>query len=48
VVNDILAHLEGGNYSAQTLIQSVVLSMPFRYQAGTIAAPAQASSKARE
>jgi Protein of unknown function (DUF1592)/Protein of unknown function (DUF1588)/Protein of unknown function (DUF1587)/Protein of unknown function (DUF1585)/Protein of unknown function (DUF1595) len=49
VVNDILAHLEAGNFSAQTLIQSVVLSMPFRYQAGTIAAaPAQVSSKARE
>jgi hypothetical protein len=48
VVNDILAHLEAGNFSAQTLIQSVVLSMPFRYQAGTIAVPAQVSSKARE
>lgn len=48
VVNDILAHLEAGNSSAQILIQSVVLSMPFRYQAGTIAAPAQVSSKARE
>jgi len=48
VVNDILAQLEAGNFSAQTLIQSVVLSMPFRYQAGTIAAPAQVSSKARE
>ena len=48
VVNDILAHLETGNFSAQTLIQSVVLSVPFRYQAGTIVAPAQVSSKARE
>ena len=48
VVNDILAHLEAGNFSAQTLIQAVVLSMPFRYQAGTIAAPAQVSPKARE
>jgi hypothetical protein len=48
VVNDILAQVEAGNFSAQTLIQSVVLSMPFRYQAGTIAAPAQVSSKARE
>lgn len=48
VVNDILAHLEAGNFSAQTLIQSVVLSMPFRYQAATIAAPAEVSSKARE
>jgi len=35
VVNDILARVEAGNYSAQTLVQSVVLSMPFRYQAGT-------------
>jgi hypothetical protein len=48
VVNDILAHLETGNFSAQTLIQSVVLSVPFRYQAGTLAAPAQVSSKTRE
>jgi hypothetical protein len=48
VVNDILAHLETGNFSAQTLIQSVVLSVPFRYQAGTIAAQAQVSSKAKE
>jgi hypothetical protein len=48
VVNDILAQLDAGNYSAQTLIQSVVLSMPFRYQAGTVAPPAQVSSKARE
>lgn len=35
VVNDILARVEAGNFSAQTLVQSVVLSMPFRYQAGT-------------
>jgi mono/diheme cytochrome c family protein len=48
VVNDILSQLEAGNYSAQTLIQSVVLSMPFRYQAGTVAPSAQVSSKARE
>jgi hypothetical protein len=32
VVNGIVAQVERNNYSAQTLIQSIVLSMPFRYQ----------------
>jgi hypothetical protein len=47
-VNDILARVEAGNFSGQTLIQSVVLSMPFRYQSGATAAPAQVSSKVKK
>jgi mono/diheme cytochrome c family protein len=48
VVNDILARVEAGNYSAQTLIQSIVLSMPFRYQTGLSAAPTQVVTKAKK
>jgi mono/diheme cytochrome c family protein len=47
VVNDILARVEAANFSAQTLIQAVVLSMPFQYQAGSTVTPAQPSLKSQ-
>lgn len=34
-VDGIVAELEKNNYSAHTLIQGIVLSVPFRWQAGT-------------
>jgi hypothetical protein len=40
-VNSILAELEKDNYSSQTLIQSIVMSVPFRYQAAAFPQPAQ-------
>ena len=46
VVNDIMAKVESSNYSAQTFIQSVVLSMPFRYQSAS-ASPQAVSSKGK-
>ena len=33
-VDDIAAQVKDNNYSAQTLIEAIVLSVPFRYQAG--------------
>lgn len=33
VVDSIVSQMEAGDYTAQTLIQAVVMSMPFRYQA---------------
>jgi hypothetical protein len=33
VVDDIMAQVKANNYSAQTLIEATVLSVPFRYQA---------------
>ena len=33
-VDQIVSKLKDNSYSAQTLIESIVLSMPFRYQAG--------------
>jgi hypothetical protein len=33
-VDNIVAQLKDNNYSAQTLIEAIVLSVPFRYQAG--------------
>jgi hypothetical protein len=33
VVDDIVAQVKASNYSAQTLIEATVLSVPFRYQA---------------
>ena len=40
VVNDLVTQVEAANYSAQTLIQTIALSMPFRYQApGLIPSP---------
>jgi hypothetical protein len=35
-VDQIAAQIAKDNYSAQTLIRGIVLSVPFRYQAGTI------------
>jgi len=35
VVDSIMAEVAANNYSAQTLINSVVMSMPFRYQVGS-------------
>jgi Protein of unknown function (DUF1585). len=32
-VDNIVAQLKDNNYSAQTLIEAIVLSVPFRYQA---------------
>ena len=34
-VDQIVAELEKNDYKAHTLIQGIVLSVPFRYQAGT-------------
>jgi hypothetical protein len=48
VVNDILARVEAGNYSAQTLVQSIVLSMPFRFQAGNGAAPVEVTARTKK
>ncbi len=39
VVNDIVARVESSDYSAQALIHSIVLSMPFRYQSASAAPP---------
>jgi hypothetical protein len=39
-VDDIVARLKENNYSAQTLVESIVLSMPFRYQTARPSAPA--------
>ncbi len=36
VVDSILAEVERNNYSAHSLINSVVMSMPFRYQTGAV------------
>jgi hypothetical protein len=47
VVNQILSQLEASDYSAQTLIESIVLSMPFRYQDGTAAKDMLTSKAAR-
>jgi hypothetical protein len=33
-VDDIMAQLKQNDFSAQTLIEAIVMSMPFRYQAG--------------
>jgi hypothetical protein len=33
VVDDIMSQVKANNYSAQTLIEATVLSVPFRYQA---------------
>lgn len=38
VVDSIVAEVERNNYSAHSLINSVVMSMPFRYQTGAIPA----------
>jgi hypothetical protein len=38
-VDEIVARLQENNYSAQTLIESIVLSVPFRYQAAQPPAP---------
>jgi hypothetical protein len=35
-VDRIVAEVESNNYSAHTLINAVVMSMPFRYQAGAV------------
>jgi len=35
-VDQILAKVAADNYSSQTLVKEIVLSVPFRYQAGTI------------
>jgi hypothetical protein len=34
-VDSIVAQLKDNNYSAQTLIEAIVLSVPFQYQAGS-------------
>ena len=39
-VDRIVDQLESQEYHAQTLIHAIVLSVPFRYQAGTIAGKA--------
>jgi hypothetical protein len=39
-VDSIVEKLKQDNYSGQTLIREIVMSMPFRYQAGR---PTQAS-----
>jgi hypothetical protein len=39
-VDEIVAKLQADGYKAQTLIESIVFSMPFQYQAGT-SAPVQ-------
>lgn len=46
VVNGMVAQVEANQYSAQTFIQSVVLSMPFRYQSPGAAGPAISSKLA--
>jgi hypothetical protein len=38
-VDEIVARLQENNYSVQTLIESIVLSVPFRYQAAQPPAP---------
>jgi len=38
-VDDIVAKVKENNYSAQTLIESIVLSVPFRYQAPVSRSP---------
>ena len=38
-VDSIVAQLQASDYSAQTLIDGIVLSMPFRFQEGTVARP---------
>lgn len=43
-VDAIVAKLEENGYSAQTLIEEIVLSVPFRYQAPSSAAPASQRS----
>jgi hypothetical protein len=43
-VDAIVAEVERNNYSAHTLINAVVMSIPFRYQAG---ATLQSSAKPR-
>jgi hypothetical protein len=45
VVDNIVAEVERNNYNAQTLINSVVMSMPFRYQTGTSPAAPSSNSK---
>jgi hypothetical protein len=45
VVDNIVAEVERNNYSAQTLINSVVMSMPIRYQTGTSPAGTSSNSK---
>jgi hypothetical protein len=45
-VDSIVTELERNNYSAHTLINSVVMSMPFRYQIGMPAMPPLSRSKA--
>ncbi len=45
VVDNIVAEVERNNYSAHTLIDSVVMSMPFRYQTGTSAPVPRSPSK---
>jgi hypothetical protein len=45
-VDNIVAELERNDYSAHTLINAVVLSMPFRYQAGM--APSTMSSRLKQ
>ncbi len=37
--DSIAAQLQASDYSAQTLIDAIVLSMPFRFQEGTVARP---------
>jgi hypothetical protein len=34
-VDNIVAQLKDNNYNAQTLIEAIVLSVPFRYQAAS-------------
>jgi hypothetical protein len=45
VVDNIVAEVERNNYNAQTLINSVVMSMPFRYQTGTSPVAPSSNSK---
>jgi hypothetical protein len=37
-VDQIVSQLEKSNYSGQTLVREIVLSVPFRYQAGSVPA----------
>ncbi len=46
VVDGIVAEVEKNNYSGQALINSIVMSMPFRYQSGSAQPPARTHLKA--